>query len=210
MLPSRTGEMSASMAVLCLVVEQTDTVAGVGVRLARQFPDAWWSRSAVHNNIPSLAKQGLVCLAKKGPPGKASLDTYRATSEGVAQVRRWVRESAVVPPVLRDSLQGKLEFSDEEEDVLGLIETVREEEDACTRKYADAHTSDMRARQARLRRRSRGRQASLKDMMGDVKLADEAAVWGLMVNRLKLLRENLEDVLEQLEGPGSVPGADDG
>jgi hypothetical protein len=49
MPPTRTGELSASMAVLCLVVEQTDTVAGVGVRLARKFPDAWWSRNAAHN-----------------------------------------------------------------------------------------------------------------------------------------------------------------
>jgi hypothetical protein len=210
MPPSRTGEMSASMAVLCLVVEQTDTVAGVGVRLAQRFPDAGWARNAVHNNIPSLAKQGLVCLAKKGPPGKASLDTYRATSEGVAQVRKWIRESAVVPPVLRDALQGKLAFSEEAEDVLGLIATVRDEEDACRLKYADAHRGDMTARQVRLRRRSRGRRAILEEMMGDVKLADEAAVWGFMVNRLKLLRENLKDVLEELEGSGSVPGADDG
>jgi hypothetical protein len=73
---------------------------------------------------------------KKGPAGTSSLDSYEATSEGVAQVRTWIRESAVVPPVLRDSLQGKLAFSREEQDLLGLLKTVREEEDAYARRYA--------------------------------------------------------------------------
>ena len=210
MPPTRTGEMTASMAVLCLVVERPDTMASVGVRLARQFPDAWWSRNAAHSNLPSLVKQGLVCRAKKGPSGTPSLDSYRATEAGVAQVRRWIRESAVVPPVLRDSLQGKLEFSREEKDVLGLIDAVREEEDACARRYADAHTSDMRARQARRRLRSRGRRASLRELVEDVKLADEAALWGLMVKRLAGLRENLEDILDELQVLPSASGGEDG
>jgi hypothetical protein len=107
--------------------------------------------------------------------------------------------------VLRDSLQAKLEFLREEEDLLGLLETVREEEDAYARRYAEAHRGDVRARQARRRLRARGKRASLVDLVRDVKLADEAAVWGLMVKRLERLRENLEDALDELQGPASGP-----
>lgn len=205
MASNRIGEMSASMAVLCLLVESPDTTASLGVRLVKQFPDARWSRSAAHNNMESLAKQGFISLVKKGPPGRSSLDSYEATHEGVTQARRWIRESAVIPPVLRDSLQAKLEFSREEEDLLGLLETVREEEDAYARRYAEAHRGDVRARQARRRLRARGKRASLVDLMRDVKLSDEAAVWGLMVKRLERLRENLEDALDELQGPASGP-----
>src|SRR5450759_3173227 len=59
MPPTRTGELSASMAILCLVVQQPDTVASVGLRLTETFPHARWSRNAAHGNLPSLAKQGL-------------------------------------------------------------------------------------------------------------------------------------------------------
>jgi hypothetical protein len=208
----RIGEMSASMAVLSLVVERPDTVASVGVRLAQQFPDARWSRNAAHNNMSSLVKQGLVLLVKEAPPGaSSSLDSYRATDEGVAHVRKWVREFAVVPPVLRDSLQGKLEFSSEEEDLLGVIKTVREEEDACARRYADAHMNDVRAQHSRRRLRSRGERPSFKDLVQDVKLADEARVWGQMAKRLAALRENLEDVLDEIRrSVSATQGAGDG
>ncbi|HXB63627.1 MAG TPA: hypothetical protein VNV42_02010 [Solirubrobacteraceae bacterium] len=205
MAQPKTGEMSASMAVLCLLVEQPDTVASLSVRLAQQFPDARWQRNAAHNNMSSLVNQGLVRLAKKAPSGKpTSLDSYRATDAGVAEARTWLRESAVVPPVLRDVLQAKLEFSREQEDLLGLIETVREEEDACAKRYAHAHMSDMRAQQERRRSRSRGQRPSFQDGVCDVKLADEAALWGMMSKRLVKLRENLEDLLEEVrEAPAS-------
>jgi hypothetical protein len=211
MAPNRSGEMSASMAVLCLLVDESpDTTSSLGVRLAKQFPDAQWSRSAAHNNMDSLAKQGLIRLVKKGPAGTLSLDSYEATSEGVAQVRTWIRESAVVPPVLRDSLQGKLEFTREEQDVLGLLETVREEEDAYARRYADAHREDVKARQARRRLRARGIRADLVDRMHDVKVSDEAAWWGLMMKRLENLRKKLEGVLDEIQEPTSPEGSDDG
>jgi DNA-binding PadR family transcriptional regulator len=205
MSSSRTGELSASMAVLCLVIQQPDTVSGVGVRMAKQFPDAGWSRNSAHGNLPSLAKQGLVRVTKQGPPDTRSLDRYEATSEGVAHVRRWIRESAAVPPVLRDSVQAKLEFSGRE-DLLGLIQTIREEEHACALRYAAAHACDIKAQQLRRRQRSRGRRPDLEEMLRDVKIADEAALWGLIVKRLKDLRENLEEVLEEFETMAASAG----
>jgi hypothetical protein len=211
MASPRTNEMSASMALLCLLVERPDTVASLAVRLSQQFPDARWQRNAAHNNIGSLEKRGLARCVKKAPPGMpASMSSYEATGDGVVEVRTWVREFAVVPPVLRDALQAKLEFLREEADLLGLIETVREEEDACARRYADAHTSDMRAQQIRRRLRTRGRQSSFRDRVLDVKLADEARLWGAMAKRLAALRENLEDVLEELRESPAALGADDG
>ncbi len=210
MAPIRPGEMSASMAVLCLLVDRPDTTSSLGIRLAKQFPDARWSRNVAHNNMDSLAKQGLIRLVKKGPAGTSSLDSYEATSDGVVQVRTWIRESAVVPPVLRDSLQGKLAFSREEQDVLGLLETVREEEDAFASRYAEAHREDVKARHARRRLRARGIQAGLADRVRDVKVSDEAAWWGLMMKRLERLREKLETVLDELHKPASPGGSEDG
>jgi hypothetical protein len=212
MAPSRSGEMSASMAVLCLLVESTDTTSSLGIRLARQSLMRG-GRAASRTTtwtVDSLAKQGLIRLVKKGPAGTSSLDSYEATSEGVAQVRTWIRESAVVPPVLRDSLQGKLAFSREEQDLLGLLKTVREEEDAYARRYADAHREDVKARHARRRLRARGIRAGLVDLVHDVRVSDEAAWWGLMMKRLERLREKLEVVLDEIQEPASAEGSDDG
>jgi hypothetical protein len=204
----RTNEMTASMAVLCLLVDHPDTVASLAVRLSQQFPDARWGRNAAHNNISSLVKQGLARRVREARPGQpSSMDGYDATDAGIDEVRGWVREFAVVPPVLRDVLQAKLEFSRAEEDLLGLIETVREEEDACARRYADAHRHDIRAQQARRRQRARGRRPSLAERLRDVKLTDEATLWGLMAKRLATLREDLEDLLDEIrESPAPEEG----
>ncbi len=160
--------------------------------------------------MSSLVKQGLIRLEKEAAAGMpTSMHSYGATDAGVAEVRGWVRESVVVPPILRDVLQAKLEFSREEDDLLGLIETVREEEGACASRYADAHMNDMRAQQVRRRLRSRGRLLSFEDRVRDVKLADEAALWGLIAKRLAKLRESLEDVLDEIREE-AVRAAGDG
>jgi hypothetical protein len=71
MAPSRSGEMSASMAVLCLLVDKSpDTTSSLGVRLAKQFPDARWSRSVAHNNMDS------------GQLGEAGFDPSREEGSG--------------------------------------------------------------------------------------------------------------------------------
>ncbi|HEY2202386.1 MAG TPA: hypothetical protein VGH56_10875 [Solirubrobacteraceae bacterium] len=193
-MPSpRTGDLSASKAVLGLLVEQPDTVAGVGVRLAQRFPHARWSRSAVYTNLPSLVKQQHVRLVKEGH--KPALNRYEATATGVAHFRGWLRESATVPPVLRDALQGKLEFS-QREDLLALIETVRQEEEACGQKYAAAHRRFRKARE--LSHRPTEQATDWEEMVRRVQVADEAKVWGLQVRRLQDLLEELEGLLEEI------------
>jgi DNA-binding PadR family transcriptional regulator len=191
--------------VLGLLVEQPDTVAGVGVRLVQRFPHARWSRSAVYTNLPSLVRQQHVRLVKEGH--RPALNRYEATATGVAHFREWVRESAAVPPVLRDALQGKLAFS-EREDLLALIETVRQEEEACRQKYATAHRRFLKARQ--LTHRSAGNDADWETMVRRVQVADEAKVWGLMVRRLQDLLEELEGLLGEIPASLNAGEAADG
>jgi hypothetical protein len=52
------------MMVLGLVIQQGDTVSGVARRLADQFASARFSRSAAHQNLPSLASKGFVRLVE--------------------------------------------------------------------------------------------------------------------------------------------------
>jgi hypothetical protein len=102
MPPTRTDSLPASMAILGLLVEQPDTAAGLGLRLTEVFPRARWSRNVVHNNTPSLVKQGLV-LSTKGP--EPAFDRFEVTKRGMARFREWVNQSMALPPILRDGLQ---------------------------------------------------------------------------------------------------------
>lgn len=73
------------MAILGLLIQQSDTASGVTLRIEKEFRRMRWSKSIAHNTLPSLARQGFVSLAEKG--AKASLDRYEVTREGVEQFR---------------------------------------------------------------------------------------------------------------------------
>jgi hypothetical protein len=182
-----------SMAVLGLLVERADTVGGIGIRVVQRFPDAHWARSAVYGCVPSLVKQGRVRLVKAG--AKPSLDRFGATGAGATYFRAWMHESAVVPLVSRDALQGKLTFSTRA-DLLPLIETVREEVDACKQKYASAHKRSRQAADGG--DGSAGGVTAWEAMMLRVQLGDQAKLWGLEVRRLRDLLEDLEGILGEL------------
>lgn len=188
MPPPRSGELSASMAILGLVIQEADTAAGVGVRLVERFPRARWSRSVAHNDLPSLARQGLVRLVQRG--AKPSLDRYEATDDGVEQFQRWLRASSAGPPMLRDSLSAKLAFS-EERDLPGLLDAIREEEQICV---AEFEAAQMRLGAAR--RLGQLGPANGSDWSGRVRSAimtDEAMMWGQRAKRLQCLRQELEE-----------------
>jgi hypothetical protein len=182
---SRSGELTASMAILGLVVQQPDTVAGIGLRLPERFPRASFARSAAHNNLPSLARQGLVRVVKHGP--EPSLDRYEATPDGAARFRAWLRASSAAPPALRDALHAKLEFS-ERSDLKLLIGAIQEEEQACVSEYGAAHARLLAAR------RTAADPADWRAVVGGALRADEAMLWGMRARRLQRLREHLEDV----------------
>ncbi len=192
MPPPRTGDLSASLVVLGLLVERPDTVAGVRIRLADRFPHAHWSRQTVDNNLPSLVKQKHARLVREGH--KPGLNRYEATAEGVAHFRGWVR-GTTMPPALRDTLHGKLSFSTRD-DLLVRIETIRQEEKAYRDLYAAAHKRSREMR--RLQHRSVGGETDWDAIWQGVLVGDEAKWWGLNVERLQELLEVLEGVFERL------------
>jgi len=187
------GELTPRMMVLGLVIQQGDTVAGVDRRLADQFSSERFSRGSAHKNLPSLAKKGYVRLLKKGPPERPTLDRYEATPEGVELLRRWVRDPDL-PPAVRDVLQCKLEFL-EPEDLPALIELVREEEKAYTVAYDIAQSSTQREQR---RRRAREGPVDWGTRRRGIKIKDKANLWGLMSQRLERLREDLEELLDEV------------
>jgi hypothetical protein len=179
------------MAILGLVIQEPDTAAGVGARLVDRFPRARWSRSVAHNDLPSLARQGLVRMVQRG--AKPSLDRYEATQDGVEQFQGWLRASSMGPPMLRDALSAKLAFS-EEHDLPGLLQAIREEERICV---AEFEAAQMRLGAAR--RLGALGPADGSDWAGRVQSAimtDEAMMWGQRAKRLQCLRQELEEPYE--------------
>jgi hypothetical protein len=176
------------MAILGLVIQQADTAAGVGARLVDRFPRARWSRSVAHNDLPSLAKQGLVRMVERG--ARPSLDRYEATPDGVDQFGAWLRASSLAPPILRDALSAKLVFA-EREDLPELLAAIREEERVC---IAEFEAAQMRLNAAR--RLGQLGPANGTEWAGRVQSAvmtDEAMMWGQRAKRLQCLRQELEE-----------------
>jgi DNA-binding PadR family transcriptional regulator len=208
MAPPRKGDLTASMAILGLVVQKTDTVNSLGARLVERFPHAQWSRSVAHNSLPSLEKQGLVRLIEHG--AERALDRYEATDAGAEEFRDWLRASSAAPLALRDAVHAKLELAGEE-DVPDLIAAIREEEEACAREFAAA--SSRLNVEWQLKRlgpaNGAGPGQSAPDLPSRVRRAlmtDEAMLWGMRARRLRRLRRELEDTVDDGEELGSGDG----
>ncbi len=208
MAPPRKGDLTASMAILGLVVQRTDTVNSLGARLVERFPHAQWSRSVAHNSLPSLEKQGLVRLVEHG--AERALDRYEATDDGIEEFRDWLRASSAAPLALRDAVHAKLELAGEE-DVPDLIAAIREEEEACAREFAAA--SSRLNVEWQLKRLGpaggAGPEPSAPDLRSRVRRAlmtDEAMLWGMRARRLRRLRQELEDTVDDGEELGSSDG----
>jgi DNA-binding PadR family transcriptional regulator len=197
------------MAILGLVVQKTDTVNSLGTRLVERFPHAQWSRSVAHNSLPSLEKQGLVRLVDHG--AERALDRYEATDAGVEEFREWLRASSAAPLALRDAVHAKLELA-EEEDVPDLIAAIREEEEACAREFAAASSRlnlEWQLKRLGPANDGAGPGQSPPDLRGRVRRAlmtDEAMLWGMRARRLRRLRRELEDTLEDGDELGSGDG----
>jgi DNA-binding PadR family transcriptional regulator len=176
------------MMVLGLVVQQPDCAAGVARRLADQFASARFSRTSAHTNLPSLAESGYVRLIK--PVGKSSLKRYEATEKGIAHLRGWLRSSGP-SPVIRDALQGKLQFLELEE-LASVLRIVREDENACRSKYRIAHVRVLEEQE--FRRHSKGGSFDGNAELEAIRSQDEANMWSLHAQRLTRLREALEDL----------------
>ena len=177
------------MAVLGLLVQQPDTVAGVGLRLEDEHRGACWPRSITHNSVPRLVERGLVRVIRRGP--EPSLDRLEATSEGVESLRRWLVESSAAVPAQRDALRAKLKYIDGEAELGVMIRDIREREELCARE-ADAATTRYKTA-SRLGRLHPGGEHDLKVRVQRALMIDEARSWYERARGLKRLREDLED-----------------
>jgi DNA-binding PadR family transcriptional regulator len=188
------GDPSPEMLILGLVIQRSDTVAGIARRLTDQFASARFSKTTAYGRLPALAEKGYVRLAEVGPPDEQTRDRYEATRRGIAHFRKWLRNTEL-PPIVRDALQCKLKFL-QCDDLLDLIRLVREEEAVYTAAYDIAR--------ARVLREQRFRRVKSKPVDYDARLTsirnrDEAALWGMMSKRLERLGEELEELLQDVQ-----------
>jgi DNA-binding PadR family transcriptional regulator len=182
------------MAILGLLLHETDTVAGVGQRLERRFPGAHFARSAAHNALPSLERQGLVRMVEASA-GRAP-DRYALTAQGRRAFRRWLHDAATATPALRDGLHAKLALA-EREDLPHLTRAARDAERRCAEEYAAAH-----ARLVAAEILSPAGGEGLGGRLAHLILADEATIWLLQVKRLQRLRAALEPLADDSSEPG--------
>lgn len=199
-MSTRKGDLSASMAILGLLVQQPDTAAGIGIRLVELFPRAHWSRTTVHNNLPSLLGQGLVRLVEKG--SEPSLSRYEPTTAGAGRFRAWLHQSTTLSPTVRDALQGRMAFVERDE-LASLIEMVRQSEDAYRMEFAAAQGRVKTI--TRSMRRSRGT-VDWRAKLQFIQSGDEAMLLGLMLRRLQRLGDELETLLEECSAAGRGRG----
>jgi DNA-binding PadR family transcriptional regulator len=189
------------MAILGLLVERPDTAAGVGLRLREVFPGARWPRNVVHNNAPRLVKKGFVHCTKGPEP---AFDRYEVTERGTACFREWVSQSMALPPVLRDGLQVRLHFLDERDELVSLIRTVRESEQACSLEYAAAH-GRLKSTIRRARRPGTA-EVDWHSKLRLIQIGDEVMLWGMMARRLQRLGDELEGLLHDDSAWAGSPG----
>jgi hypothetical protein len=178
------------MMVLGLVIQEADTVSGVGRRLTDNFKSAGWSKGSAKKNLPSLAKEGKVRLVEKGlePP----LDRYEATPYGIDFFRGWLRR-AQMPPEIRDAVQGKLEFLGQE-DLAALVEAVTKEREAYTSAAGLAHGRLLEEQEIRRRVRARKKPVPYEVRLRCIQYKDEATLLRLMAQRLEHLCEDIEEL----------------
>jgi hypothetical protein len=129
------GDLTASMAILGLLIQQPDTPSQLRVRLAREFPHGRWSRSIVYGDVPNLARRRLIRKVRTGE--KSSGDLWESTAKGRALFKEWVSEAAKAPSPVRDSLLLWLEHSDESE-LPEMLQAVGEVEEAVRAEFEAA------------------------------------------------------------------------
>ncbi len=176
------------MMALGLLVQQSDTIAGVGRRLHDQFRAAGFARTTAYSSVPSLAADGLALLVRPAPPEQPTLAFYEATPAGREHFLRWMR-CTDVPVLVRDIFQCKLELA-EPEDVPAILELVNALENSFLDMCDEAR---VRLRREQRSRSSRPDKASeWRRQMRRLQIQDEAVLWTSMALRLKRLGEQLE------------------
>ena len=184
----RSGELSASIAVLALVAEEPDSVAGVSRRFVERYPHARFARNVAHTSLRQLERQGFVRRVSGGRQRSTS-DCYEATSRGIRRVQRWLQDSSSALPVLRDDLRAKLRHVQNDRDLAIVLDAIKAQERVLTAEFADAH---MRVKVAERASRNPVEEPDLRAVVDLALLRDEATLWGTLLRRRQRLREYLE------------------
>jgi len=175
------------MAVLGLLVQHSDTVGGLSLRLEGQHPNARWPRNIVHNTLTSHVRKDLVRVVGSG----GAAERYEATPAGVEHFREWLRKSAATVPTLRDALRAKLSYIEDEEQLAGAIRDIRKQEEWCV---DEAETAQGRYRRAwRLGRLQSSGKHDVRTRVRRVLMVDEVKLWLERAAALRRLRVSLED-----------------
>jgi DNA-binding PadR family transcriptional regulator len=185
MAPAK-GDLTASMAILGLLSEQSDTPSHVRARLAREFPHGRWSRSIAYNDVKNLARQGLIRRIQAGE--RHSEDVYEVTPEGRGALKEWVRDAAKAPPPLRDAMLLWLERSDESE-LPEILRVIREVEETARAEFEAAQTRLNTERALGNLGPADG--SDWHGRMRDAVLSELVLICGERARRLKRLRQKL-------------------
>lgn len=194
MARSGSGELSASMAVLGLVIEEPDCAAGIAQRLAKRFRPARFAPSTAHMALPRLEDQGFVRRVELDDAADPPQCSYEATPSGIARFRRWLRTCPASLPALREELHARIDLA-QPTDLERVIAIADSERLACEREYAAAYG---RLAEAQQFARRRGASTEWSELVREVVMVDEAMIWGYRAARLERLRARLESLRGQL------------
>lgn len=200
-MTAQKGNLTASMAILGLLIQQPDTTTSIKKRLDREYPHGRWARSIAHNNIKNLANHGLICRIQRGRI--ASEDLYEATPEGIAAFRALLSKAAKEPPAVRDALQLWVANADESE-LPEILKVVKELEEIARAEYSAAMSLQSIERNL-------GNFGPLdgSDWNGrkhEALLDERVMRCGQQALRLKKLREKLQNKDQGLHAPAAENG----
>ena len=181
-----------------LLIERPDTIAGLGLRLEEQHPSAGWGRNIVHNTVPSLDRQGLTRIARKGH--EPALSVLEPTEDGLIWFRGWFNERSVGLPALRDGLRARLRYVEDEAQLDVLLRDIDEQQRLCAREGEQAKERFRRERIAVVSTRP---ESELQARVRRALMIDEAVFWISRARELSKLAARLRDGAgDELSDPG--------
>jgi DNA-binding PadR family transcriptional regulator len=140
--------MSAKHAVLGLVIERPGYGYDLARRLRERFGSSGFAPTGVYSALDQLSSEGLVrsagSLADGGGERAAPRTVYGATAAGIEHFDRWMLDSSGLAHV-RDELFMKLALS-RPQDLPGLIELARAQEQECLARLAALRQAPRRER----------------------------------------------------------------
>lgn len=133
------SNLSTKHVVLGLLADRTSYGYALQRQLADRFGFLGLAESAIYKTLERLEVDGCVEQAGERSAGRTSRVLYRATSDGVAQFKRWMVEPVGQAPV-RDVLHVKLVLAGPD-DLPQLLKSVEAQTQACLTELAELASS---------------------------------------------------------------------